>query len=63
MLVLTRKLGERVLIGDDVVITIVHIDRGKVRLGIQAPKNVPIWREELLPQEASDRIQEKEGER
>ncbi len=49
MLVLTRMLGERIIIGDDVVITVVDIGRGKVRLGIEAPKQVPVYREELLP--------------
>ena len=51
MLVLSRKLGERVIIGtgeNAVVVTVVDIDRGKIRLGIEAPKNVPIMREELL---------------
>ncbi len=49
MLVLSRKLGERIFIGEDIVITLVDIDRGKVRIGIQAPRDVPIYREELLP--------------
>ncbi|MFO0880714.1 MAG: carbon storage regulator [Gemmataceae bacterium] len=48
MLALTRMLGERIFIGDDVVITVVDISRGKVRLGIEAPKQVPIYREEVL---------------
>lgn len=47
MLVLSRKLGERIYINDNIVITIVEIDRGKVRLGIEAPKDVEILREEL----------------
>lgn len=49
MLVLCRKLGEKVLIGDDVVVTVVDIDRNKIRLGITAPRDVPICRSELLP--------------
>lgn len=48
MLVLSRRLGERIFIGDNIVITVVDIDRGKIRLGIEAPKDVPIYREELL---------------
>lgn len=47
MLVLSRKLGEKIWIGDDICITVVDIDRGKIRLGIEAPKNVPVNREEL----------------
>lgn len=49
MLVLSRKLGEKICIGDNICITVVDIDRGKIRLGIDAPRNVPIFRQELLP--------------
>lgn len=47
MLVLTRRISEEIRIGDDIIITIVEIDRGKVRLGIQAPREIPIVRCEL----------------
>lgn len=49
MLVLSRKLGEKVYIGDNICITVVDIDRGKIRLGVEAPRDVPIYRQELLP--------------
>ena len=49
MLVLSRKLGEKIHIGDNICITVVDIDRGKIRLGIEAPRDVPIYRQELLP--------------
>lgn len=48
MLVLTRKQNEGILIGNDIVITIINIEGDKVRLGIEAPKNVRVIREELL---------------
>lgn len=48
MLVLSRKLGEKIFIGENIVITVVDIDRGKIRLGIEAPRDVPIYRQELL---------------
>lgn len=48
MLVLSRKLYERIYIGEEICITVADIDRGKIRLGIQAPKDIPIYREELL---------------
>ncbi len=48
MLVLSRKLGEKICIGDNICITVVDIDRGKVRLGIDAPRSVPVYRQELL---------------
>jgi carbon storage regulator len=50
MLVLSRKLGEKIYINDNICITVVDIDRGKIRLGIEAPRDVPIFRQELLAQ-------------
>ncbi len=46
MLVITRKEGERIVIDDDIVITVVESKRGSVRIGIQAPPQVAIAREE-----------------
>jgi carbon storage regulator len=48
MLVLSRKVGERVLVGDKVVITVVKIGPNAIRLGIEAPKDMNIVREELV---------------
>lgn len=48
MLVLSRKPDESIFIGDDIVITIVATKGCQVRIGIDAPKNVPILREEIL---------------
>ena len=47
MLVLDRKLGESIMIGDDIEISIVGIRGEKVRLGISAPKDVPVHRKEV----------------
>ncbi len=47
MLVLSRKTGERILIGDDVAITVVRIGPNSVRVGIEAPRTTNIVREEL----------------
>jgi carbon storage regulator len=47
MLVLSRKKGEKLLIGDEVAITVVEIDGDRVKLGINAPKGVKILRAEL----------------
>jgi carbon storage regulator len=47
MLVLTRKVGQRIRIGDDVIITLVRIQGDKVRVGIEAPRDVAIHREEV----------------
>ena len=49
MLVLGRKLGQKIVIGDDIVIQVVSIDGNKVRIGITAPKDVPVNREEIAP--------------
>ena len=51
MLVLSRKLGEKIFIGENICITVVDIDRGKIRLGIECPRAIPIYRSELLPHE------------
>jgi len=48
MLVLSRKNGESIIIGDDIKLTIVEVRGDKVRLGIDAPKEVPIHREEVF---------------
>lgn len=48
MLVLTRKVGERILIGDDVVITVLDSRGDGVRIGIDAPRGVKIQREEVV---------------
>lgn len=47
MLVLTRKLGEGITIGDDVTITIVELKGGNVRIGIDAPRDKKIYRQEV----------------
>jgi len=47
MLVLTRKPGERLVIADSIVVTVVQVQGNKIRLGIEAPSGVPIIREEL----------------
>ncbi len=50
MLVLTRKLMEKVYIGDDICVTVVRIEGGQVRLGIDAPRDVTVVRSELVPE-------------
>ncbi|HSP76211.1 MAG TPA: carbon storage regulator CsrA [Cryobacterium sp.] len=48
MLVLTRKLGEKILIGDDIVITVLDVRGDSIRIGVDAPRGVRIQRDEVL---------------
>ena len=47
MLILTRRVGETVMIGDDVTITVLGVKGNQVRVGINAPKSVAVHREEI----------------
>lgn len=47
MLVLTRKTNESIIIGDDVKVTVVEVKGDQVKLGISAPKRIPVHREEV----------------
>ena len=50
MLVLARKLDESIVIGEDIIIKVISIDKGVVKLGIDAPSSISIVRSELLKQ-------------
>jgi carbon storage regulator len=47
MLILTRRAGETVMIGSDITITVLGVKGNQVRIGINAPKDVPVHREEI----------------
>ena len=47
MLVLSRKVGEKILIGDEIVVTVVRVAQGVVRIGVEAPDSLPIVRKEI----------------
>lgn len=52
MLVLTRRRGERIMIGDDIVVTVIEVSGDQVRIGIEAPRSVGVYREEVLAEVA-----------
>ncbi len=52
MLVLSRKESQRIKLGEEIVVTVVRLGRDKVRLGIEAPSDIVVLREELEPHEA-----------
>ncbi|MCC7201032.1 MAG: carbon storage regulator CsrA, partial [Gammaproteobacteria bacterium] len=47
MLILTRRVGETVMIGDEVTVTVLGVKGNQVRIGVEAPKNVAVHREEI----------------
>jgi len=66
MLVLTRKARQSIMIGDDVEVTIVSTDGTKVRLGIQAPSEIPVHRTEIyleIQSQGSDGVRAEPAER
>jgi carbon storage regulator len=62
MLILTRRVGETVMIGDDVTITVLGVKGNQVRVGINAPKHVAVHREEIYErikrEQQSDTVEE-----
>ena len=64
MLVLTRKSNQSIMIGDDIEVSVLAIMGEKVRIGIQAPRDVPVFRKEVyleIQQRASGRLQGPRG--
>ncbi|GHC15286.1 carbon storage regulator [Kushneria pakistanensis] len=57
MLILTRRVGETLMVGDEITVTVLGVKGNQVRLGVNAPKNVSVHREEIyqrIQQEKSD---------
>ncbi len=63
MLVLTRKVGEKINIDDNIVIKIVEISRGKIRIGIDAPENITILRHEIYKKVQKENVDASKADR
>jgi carbon storage regulator len=57
VLILTRKVGEALMVGEDVTVTVIGLNGNQVRLGIKAPKDVAVHREEIF-----DRIKQEKAD-
>jgi carbon storage regulator len=59
MLILTRKVGQTVMIGDEIAVTVIEVKGAQIRLGIQAAKEIPVLREELYIRAQEEKEREK----
>ena len=62
MLILTRRVGETVMIGNEVTVTVLGVKGNQVRVGINAPKNVAVHREEIYERIKREQQAEQEGD-
>ena len=63
MLVLTRKSNQSIMIGDEIEISVLSVMGDKVRIGIQAPRDIPVFRKEVYLEIQQERMDEGKGAR
>lgn len=63
MLILTRRVNESVMIGDDITLTVLGVKGNQVRIGTNAPKHIPVHREEIYERIKEETANDKDGNR